>query len=136
MLEQAIDLRFALRNALLVLGEYERLSNTCVPPKPSPRLWVTSADSGRSLPIWGLHFHAMGEYDQAITAYQRTIATAAALGEMAIQVQVTLMQGITYYALGDYPRAMDCFSSNVAFLVGERRWERFGHGGLSCGVFP
>jgi class 3 adenylate cyclase/tetratricopeptide (TPR) repeat protein len=130
LLEQAIDLRFDLRNALLVLGEYERILEHL---RAAETLAQTLGDQrrlGQISAYMGASFHAMGEYDQAITVYQRTLATASALGEMAIQVRVTLMQGITYYALGDYPRAIDYFSSNVAFLVGERRWEHFGMAGF------
>jgi tetratricopeptide (TPR) repeat protein len=130
MLEQAIDLRFALRNALLVLGESARIPEHL---RAAELLAQTLGDQrrlGQVSAYMGAYFHITGKYDQAITAYQRTIATAAALGEIALQVQVTLMQGITYYTLGDYHRAMDCYSSNVAFLVGERSRERFGLAGF------
>jgi tetratricopeptide (TPR) repeat protein len=76
------------------------------------------------------YFHATGAYDQAITTDQQIMATAMALGETALQVQVMLRQGITYYVLGDYPRAMDRFRNNVAFLVGERLWEHYGLAGF------
>ena len=128
--EQAIDLRFDLRNALLVLGEYERLLEHL---RAAETLAQTLGDQrrlGQVSAYMGAYFHSTAAYNQALTAYQRTIATAAALGESSLQVQVTLMQGLTYYHLGDYLRARDCFSRNVAFLVGERRLEYFGLAGF------
>jgi tetratricopeptide (TPR) repeat protein len=130
LLEQAIDLRFDLRNALLVLGENERLLEHL---RNAETLAQTLGDQRRLGQIsvyMGGYFNAIGAYDQAIAAYQRTIATATALGEIPLQVQVTLRQGHTYYVLGDYARALDCFSNNVSVLVGERRWERFGMAGF------
>jgi len=129
-LEQAIDLRFDLRNALLVLGESERLLEHLRAAESLARTLGDQRRLGQVSAYMGAYFHSTGVYDQAIAAYERSIATAAALGESALQVQVTLMQGLTYYHLGDYPRARGCFSSNVAFLVGERRWAYFGLAGI------
>jgi tetratricopeptide (TPR) repeat protein len=129
-LAQAIDLRFALRNALLVLGENERLLEHLRAAETLARTLGDQRRLGQVSAYLGAHFHFTGAYDQAITAYQRTIATSTALGEVALQVQVTLMQGITYYTLGNYHRAIDCFSNNVAFLVGKRSRELFGLAGF------
>jgi class 3 adenylate cyclase/tetratricopeptide (TPR) repeat protein len=130
MLEQAIDLRFDLRNVLLVLGEFERLFEHLCAAETLAQTLGDQRRLGQVSAYMAAYLHSTGAYDQAITAYQRTIATATALGESALQVPLTIMQGITYAVLGDYPRARDCFRSNVAFLVGERRQERFGLAGF------
>src|SRR5262249_38943164 len=103
-LEQAIDLRFDLRNALLVLGESERLLEHLRTAETLARTLDDQRRLGQVSAFMGAYFLSTGVYDKAITAYQETIATATALGENALQVQVTLMQGVTYFHLGDYPR--------------------------------
>ena len=124
--EQAIDLRFALRSALLPSGDAGRIL-ACV--REAEALAAALDDPRRLAQVsvfLGNYFHRMGAYDQAIAAAQRTLALAAASGEVVLQALANLRLGAAYHAQGDYRRAIDYFGQTVASLEGRRRRERFG----------
>jgi tetratricopeptide (TPR) repeat protein len=77
------------------------------------------------------HFYFIGAHDQAIAAAQRTLALAAAGGEVALHAPANYWLGPAYQALGDYRQAIDClrqighesFGSGVfSEAVGSRAW--------------
>jgi tetratricopeptide (TPR) repeat protein len=72
------------------------------------------------------HFRIMGADDQAIASGQRTLALAAASGDIALQALANQYLGVAYMAQGAYRRAIACFGQTVAFLDGPRRREHFG----------
>ena len=124
--EQSIDLRFDLRNALMVLGELERVyaylheaETLAKVLDDHRRLWWVSAYMTH-------HFLMMGDYGHAIQYGQRALDDAVALGDFALQVMPNSFLVRTYHALGDYRRAMDYFKRNVASLKGESLREHFG----------
>ena len=125
-LEQAIDLRLALRSALsarsATLGVSWR-SARGRDPRCSPR---RPASAGTGLGFLSLHFYFRGAYDQAIAAAQRALALATASGEVVLQALANHYLGLAYQAQGDYRRAIDCLGQTVAALDGARRCERFG----------
>jgi class 3 adenylate cyclase/tetratricopeptide (TPR) repeat protein len=124
--EQAIDLRFALRSALLPSGDAGRIL-ACV--REAEALAAALDDPRRLAQVsvfLGNYFHRMGAYDQAIAAAQRTLALAAANGEVVLQALANLRLGAAYHAQGDYRRAIDYFGQTVASLEGTRGRERFG----------
>ena len=126
--EQAIDLRLALRTALLPLGELwayprrtlreaEALAEALDDPR---RLGQVSAF------LCTPFLAAWATYDQAIAAGQRALALATASGDVVLQALANLCLGRAYHAQGDYRRAIDCLRQTVASLDGARRHERFG----------
>jgi tetratricopeptide (TPR) repeat protein len=124
--EQAIDLRLALRSALLpsrdsgrilaYLHEAEALAETLDDPR---RL-------GQVLRFLSNYFNSIGAYDRAIAAGQRALALATAGGEVVLHALANQYLGLAYQAQGDYRRAIDCHGQTVAALDGARRHERFG----------
>jgi class 3 adenylate cyclase/tetratricopeptide (TPR) repeat protein len=124
--EQAIDLRLALRSALIPSGdsgrilaylrEAESLASALDDP---PRLGQVSG-------FLSFHFHLMGAHDQAIAAGQRALALATADGDTVLQALANQYLGYAYEAQGDYRRAIDCFGQTVASLDGPRQYDRFG----------
>jgi tetratricopeptide (TPR) repeat protein len=83
--EQAIDLRLALRSALLPSGDLGRIL-ACV--REAEALAAALDDPRRLAQIsvfLSNYFHRMGAYDQAIVAAQRTLALATASGEVDLQ---------------------------------------------------
>jgi tetratricopeptide (TPR) repeat protein len=125
-LEQAIDLRLALRNALFpsghlgrilaLLRETEALAEALDDPR---RLGQLSARLSR-------HFYLMGAYNQASAAGQRALALATAGGDVVLHALVNQTVGTVYHAQGDYRRAIDGFEQTIAYFDGARRRERFG----------
>ena len=78
--EQAIDLRFDLRNALLALGEFRQMldylreaATLAEALDDQPRLGRVSAYMCR-------YFREMGDHDGAVASGQRALAVAETLG--------------------------------------------------------
>jgi len=124
--EQAIDLRLALRSALVPSGDsgrtlaYLREAETLAEGLADPRRL------GQVCRFLSAHFRAMGVYDQAITAAQRTLVLATASGDAFLQALANFHLGAAYEFQGDYRRAIDCFRQTVASLEGALHHERFG----------
>ena len=124
--EQAIDLRLALRSALLPSGDsgrilaYLREAEALAAALDDPRRL------GQVSVFLSTHFYHRGAYDQAIAAGQRALALATASGDVVLHALANQYLGIAYQAQGDYRRAIDCFRQTVASFDGARRHERFG----------
>ena len=125
-LEQAIDLRLALRNALAPSGDsgrvlaYLREAEALAAALDDPRRL------GQVSAFLANYFYVMGAHDQAIAAGQRALALATAKGEVALQAVANYFLGFVYWLQGDYHRAIDCLRQTVASIEVARRHERFG----------
>ena len=124
--EQAIDLRLALRSALLPSGDFGRVL-ACV---REAEALAAALDDPRRLAQISLflanYFHRMGVYDQAMTTAQRALTFATASGEVVLRALAHLRLGAASQSQGDYRQAVGCLRQTVAFLEGARRYERFG----------
>src|SRR5262249_13708183 len=124
--EQAIDLRLALRTALIPSGDLGRML-ACL---REAEALATALDDPRRLGqvsrFLSFHYYCIGTHDQAIAVAQRALALAAAGGDVVLQALANSYLGRAYRAQGDYRRAIDCFEQTVASLDGARRHERFG----------
>jgi class 3 adenylate cyclase/tetratricopeptide (TPR) repeat protein len=124
--EQAIDLRLALRSALFPSGDSERIL-LCL--REAEALAETLDDPHRLGQISGFlsaHFRNMGAYDQSIAAAHRALALATASGDAILHALANQYLGAAYWGQGDYRRAIDCLGQTIASLDGARRHERFG----------
>jgi tetratricopeptide (TPR) repeat protein len=124
--EQAIDLRLALRTALMLSGDWGR---TLAALREAEALAAALDDPrrlGQVSVVLSRYFYAMGVYDQAIATAQRALALATAGGDVTLHALANLSLGQASHAHGDYRRAIDCCRQTMAFLDGARRRERFG----------
>jgi tetratricopeptide (TPR) repeat protein len=124
--EQAIDLRLALRTALLPSGDLGRIM-ACL--REAEALAAALDDPrrlGQISVFLIVHFYFRGVYDQAIAAAQRALALATASRDVGLHALANLYLGRAYEAQGDYRRAIDCVRQTVASLDGAQRYERFG----------
>ena len=128
--EQAIDLRFSLRNALLPLGEHGRTFDHLRAAETLAAALNDQRRLGRACAYLAEYFRMTGDSARAVESGERALALATALGDFALEVMATFFVGTAYHALGDYRRAVDCFRRNVASLTGELIRERFGMTGL------
>jgi class 3 adenylate cyclase/tetratricopeptide (TPR) repeat protein len=122
--EQAIDLRLALRSALLPSGNLGRILAILHEAEP---LAVALADSRRLAQVshfLTVHFSIIGVYDRAIAAGERAIAMAS--GDVVLHALANFSLGGTYDKQGNYQKAIDCFEQTVTFLDGTQHRERFG----------
>jgi class 3 adenylate cyclase/tetratricopeptide (TPR) repeat protein len=130
MIEQAIDLRLALRNALLPFGDSERILASL---REAESLASSLEDHGRLGQVslfLSQYFYGRGIYDQALSFAQRALALATAGGAGVLCALAIQYLGRAYQAQGDYHRAMDSFGQTMAFFEGARRRERFGQAHL------
>jgi class 3 adenylate cyclase len=124
--EQAIDVRLALRSALLPSGDWGRVL-ACL--REAEALAAALDDPRRLAQVslfLSVHFRRMGAYDQAIAAAQRTLALATASGEVVLHARANRFLGAAYHAQGDYRRAIDCLRQTVASLDEAQYRDRFG----------
>jgi tetratricopeptide (TPR) repeat protein len=124
--ELAIDLRLALRTALLPLGD---LGRALVYLREAEALATALHDYrrlGQARRFLSRHFYLMGAYDQAVATAQQTLALATANGDGVLYALANFHLGIAYQAQGDYRQALDCFGQTVMGLDGAQRYERFG----------
>jgi len=115
-LEQAIDLRFDLRNALHPVGELQRalgylreaegLAHTL---NDQQRLgWLSVYMSG--------HLWQTGDTTEALACAQRAKIIAERLSDFSLQVAANFYVGQACFVLGDYRRAELVFRDNVQVL--------------------
>jgi class 3 adenylate cyclase/tetratricopeptide (TPR) repeat protein len=125
-IEQAIDLRLALRNALFPFGNIGRIPAYL---REAATLAAALGDPRRLAQVslfLSFHFYQRGAYDQAIIASERALALATAGGEVVLQALANYYLGQAYQAQGDYYRAIDCQRQTMTFLGDARSYERFG----------
>jgi len=128
--EQAIDVRFGLRQALTPRLEYGRLLTYL---REAEMLAEALGDQHRL--GWGAAymidcFGATGDLQHAVEAGQRALALAGTLKDAALQVVTHLFLGRVYHRLGDYPQAIDLLRQNLVPLEGALLREHFGLPGL------
>jgi tetratricopeptide (TPR) repeat protein len=127
LIEQAIDLRLALRLALRPLGDFGRIL-MCL--REAEALAESLADHlrlGQVCLFLSVHFFLRGAYDQSLTVAQRALTLATAGGDAVLHELASSRLGLAYQAQGDYRRAIDCLGQTVMFFDGVRRHDRFGH---------
>jgi predicted ATPase len=124
--EQAIDLRLALRTALLPSGNSGRILACLREAESLAEALDDPHRLGQVSALLSLHFQLRGAYNQAIAAAQRALALATAGRDVVLQGLATRYLGLPYMAQGDYHRAIACFRQTVTAFEGARRRERFG----------
>src|SRR5262249_24592497 len=123
---QAIDLRFALRVALMPSGDLGRILGLLREAEALAEALDAPPRLGQVSRFLSLYFYLMGDYDQAIAAGQRALALATTSGDVVLLTLMNQYLGYAYHAQGDYRRAIACLRQAVAFFDGVRRRERFG----------
>jgi class 3 adenylate cyclase/tetratricopeptide (TPR) repeat protein len=128
--EQAIDLRFNLRNALLPLGEQAQIFDHLRAAQTLAEALHDERRLGQVFAYLAEYFRMIGNSARAVESGERALALATSLQDFALELMATFFLGTVHRALGDYRRAADCFRRNVASLTEELIRERFGMTGL------
>jgi len=124
--EQAIDLRLALRSALLPSGDFGRTLEVLREAESLAAALDEPRRLGRVLGYLAIHFNQQGAYDQSFAIAQRVLALATAAGNAVQQALTNDNLGRIHSLQGDYRQAIAYFGQTAAFFDGARRFERFG----------
>lgn len=125
-LQQAIDVRFEIRNVLQPLGERKRIATYL---REAQELSSQIDDRQRLGWVQSYlteQFWMMGQYRDAIKAGDEAIAIANQLSDLALQVVTNLPLGLAHHTRGDYAKARERFGWNVENIQGKNLNERFG----------
>jgi class 3 adenylate cyclase/tetratricopeptide (TPR) repeat protein len=127
-LEQAIDLRFDLRNALFPLGEHRQILDHLRTAETLAEALDDQRRRARVDSYMSYYYWFTGEPMNAIQSGKRALTRS--LGDFPLQVTTNTHLGMAYHSLGDYRRAVEFFGWIVAGLGGELTWKRFYSSGL------
>jgi tetratricopeptide (TPR) repeat protein len=131
---QAIDLRFELRNAHLLLWDVGRISDALHEAQALAEALDDQPRLGRVSVYMTIHCWALGDYAQAVAAGQRALTIAEAQGDVGLRVLAHTALIQVYQTLGAFRRAIDCARTSLRALTGELVRERFGYGALPAVV--
>ena len=128
--EQAIDLRFALRNALLPLAAHHRILALLREAEPLAEALDDTARLGRVYIYQEHSLVLLGADDEALEAIERAHTLAAASGDSALQTMADARLGVLYRMHTDYQQGIAILRQVLELLQGVQPHERFG------GVIP
>ncbi len=123
-LEQAIDVRFDLRNALQPLGEFDRIARELRHAEGLATALGDAQRLGRALAFLTDYWRLMGDSDRAMEAGRRALEIADAHRDVTLQVAARTWLGQLAYAGADYAHAISLFRRNVDTLAGDLAMER------------
>src|SRR6266536_635692 len=129
-LEQAVDIRFDIRNALQPLGDLSQILEYLREAEDLARQLNDQVRLGWVSAYLTEHFRMLGNPESAAKAGVRALAIGQSVGDLRMQIVTNLPMGLLYHALGQYRRATEFFQWNVDRLGGELLHERFGLFGL------
>jgi predicted ATPase/class 3 adenylate cyclase len=125
-IERAIDVRLELRNALLALGENERIGEYLREAKALAEGLQDQRRLGRVSALLANTFTWIGDHERAVESGSRALDIADALNDLALQVATRLFLGFGQLSLGEYRRAVACFEWINTSVTGDLINERFG----------
>ena len=129
-LEQAIDLRFDLRNSLFPLGEFERILGCLRDAESLARALEDPRRLGQMSVYMCHNLWMSGRPREALAFGQSAQAIAESLRDLPLQVTGNLYLGAACLRTGDYRRAEDLLQKVLELLEGDRSRERFGQAGF------
>jgi tetratricopeptide (TPR) repeat protein len=124
-LEQAIDVRFDLRNALLPLGDEPRIFDHLHAAEALTERLNDLQRLGQITSYLCISLSTLGEYDRAIAAGHRTLALATTSGAFDVQVAAQTTLGQVYYTGGDFRQGLAAARRAMTLLTGERHAARW-----------
>jgi tetratricopeptide (TPR) repeat protein len=123
-LERAVDIRFQLRNALLPLGETDRILRSLDELDP---ILARLGDKQRSAQYAAFrcnHHFLIGQQRRAIEFGETGVHLARECGDRVVLGQSLFRLAQSYHALGEYRRAISLLEQGLEFNANELRHDR------------
>jgi class 3 adenylate cyclase/tetratricopeptide (TPR) repeat protein len=127
-LEQGIDLRFDLRNALYALAHQERILTVLREAEALAEALGDPYRLGQVAVHMGAYFILTADPHRAIAAGERASVLAATLKDTTLQLMAQRTLGLAYGTAGAYPQAVAVLKQAVSALTGARAQAHFGLG--------
>jgi tetratricopeptide (TPR) repeat protein len=112
--EDAIDLRFELRSALMVLGDFLRTLTVLGEAQDLAKMLGDIRRLGWAAGYLSNLLWEMGEQDEAIGRGQEALDIAARLDDAALKYLALRYLGRSYHAIGQYRRGVEMFRRAIA----------------------
>ncbi len=125
-IEQDIDLRCELRNALLPIGDYKRIFEHLSAAEALASALNDQLRLGKILGYLSTHFFIAADYVPAMEAGERALSIAMTLGHSAQEIEMRQRLALIHHALGDYSKAIDLGRRVVESVVSDPLGVRFG----------
>ena len=125
-----LDLRFDLRNALVPLGEVERMGALLDEARALAEAVGDQHRLGRALTYQVLQFWIAGDYTAALEAGLRARAIGESLDNVSLQVVAELYLGRTYLARGECHEAVRHCEAALTLIPETMVQERFGQAAI------
>jgi DNA-binding winged helix-turn-helix (wHTH) protein/tetratricopeptide (TPR) repeat protein len=123
-LERRVDLRFALKAALIPLGAFERILASLRDAEPE----VVALGDARRLGQFHMHMCQMlnltGHSAEAVARGEKALTVVEPLGDRSLQMTGSLFLGIAYFSMLDHRRSEPLFLQVLQGVGGDR--QRFG----------
>ena len=124
-LAQAVDLRFGLRNALLPLGETDRIGRSLDELDPILACLGDKLRSARYAAFRCNHHFFIGQQRRAIEFGQTGVRLARECGDRVLLGELLYRLAQSYYALGEYRQAIKLLEQSLEFTPNELRHDRY-----------
>jgi class 3 adenylate cyclase/tetratricopeptide (TPR) repeat protein len=124
--EQAIDLRFELRNALQPLGEFGPILERLYEAEAFAAALPDPSRLGRVAAYLADYFRVTGDQDHAIDWGKRALAIAGEIGDLGLQIVAATWLGQIHFSRAEYGQAIALLRHNLRLLVGELAGQRLG----------
>ena len=125
-LEQAVDLRFDLRNALQPLGRFTPMLQHLREAESIAQKLGDDRRLGQVQAYITDYFRLAGDLDRALHAGQRAHAIVERLPDLRLRIVTNTWLGQVHHLFGNFREALGFFRRNLELLTGDRTRERFG----------
>jgi DNA-binding NtrC family response regulator/predicted ATPase len=126
-LEQAFEIRLELRPAMQQLGEARRMLERLREAEVLAERLNDERRRGRVCALATNDHSRLAELDEALVTGSRALEIAARLGDVRLRILTTSFLAQTHYYRGEYERAVELATDNLAALPADWVYEYFGN---------
>jgi class 3 adenylate cyclase/tetratricopeptide (TPR) repeat protein len=124
-LEQAFEIRLELRPVMQQLGEGRRMLERLREAEALAERLNDDRRRGRVYALATNDYSRLGELDEALVTGSRALEIAGRLGDVRLRILTTSFLGQVHYYRGEYERAVELATDNLAALPADWVYEYF-----------